>query len=339
MQIELNKRICIIVFYFGKFQNFYPIWLKSSSNNPSIDWLIFTDNDFPFDYAPNTRRIIIKFDEFRKKCQLAIDFPIILSNPYTVCDYRPAFGVIFKEELKGYDFWGHCDCDQIFGQIKDFISDDLLSKYDKISYRGHFSLFRNSIEINNIYKKSLYNVDLHKLIFTNPTNTLFAFEENEINNILENNGYKIFKGLYFADLKTCTNNFEMMHFSDSFQPENKHQIFEYKHGKLIRHFVKDGILMQDEMMYIHFLKRPMNIDKSFNNINHFLIIPNRFIGYQQITIAKVLKWSKKRFYLSYYLERLSWKYFKKRQAGIADRKKFFDIFGHLKREEFKVIIK
>ena len=49
-----------------------------------------------------------------------------------------------------YDFWGYCDIDLIFGNIRKFITDDILDKYDKILSRGHFTLFRNKDSINTI---------------------------------------------------------------------------------------------------------------------------------------------------------------------------------------------
>ena len=36
-------------------------------------------------------------------------------------DLRPAYGVLFEEYLDGYDFWGHCDLDVLFGRIRDHL--------------------------------------------------------------------------------------------------------------------------------------------------------------------------------------------------------------------------
>lgn len=56
--------------------------------------------------------------------------------------------------LAGYEFWGHCDNDLIFGKISDFITPQLLSRYDKILANGHFSLYRNADEANHFFQRS-----------------------------------------------------------------------------------------------------------------------------------------------------------------------------------------
>ncbi|WP_430817687.1 DUF6625 family protein [Carboxylicivirga sp. RSCT41] len=338
MNNNKQSKICLTAFYFGKFNNYFKLWLNSCKFNNSIDFILFTDVKEEYDYPPNVKRRLYTFDEFSDIFKKHFDFPISLKDAYHVCDYVPAFGDIFHEEFLDYDFWGHCDMDLIFGDIRSFIPENILFLYDKISWRGHFSLYKNNPEINKVYQSEYYNTKLYKTIFSNPTNSLFAFEENEINNILEEKGYKIYKGLYFADLKTCTNNFEMMHFSKSFQKKNKDQIFEFSNGKLLRHFVIEDKLETEEMMYIHFLKRPMDIERSFGNQDHYIIVPNRFINCEDINIKKIKKWNKKRFYYAYYFKRLNWEYFKKRKAGINSLNEFKSHYNSLKRIEFNVII-
>ena len=59
------------------------------------------------------------------------------------------FGEIYKEYTKGYDFWGWCDTDIILGNIRKFISDNVLNEYSKINYSPHFSLIKNDGVIND----------------------------------------------------------------------------------------------------------------------------------------------------------------------------------------------
>ncbi len=332
------SKICLTAFYFGKFNNYFHLWLNSCRANSSVDFMLFTDNNELYNYPDNVKKITLTFNDFRERCRSKYDFPISMNNPYHICDYVPAFGDIFANELADYDFWGHCDIDLVFGDIRKFIPETILQNYDKISWRGHFSLYKNNLRVNQIYKSTHLSHEIYKTIFTNPTNSLFAFEENEINPILEHEGLKIYKGLYFADLKTCTNNFEMMHFSESFQEKNKEQIFEYNNGKLFRHFNLKGELRSEEMMYIHFLKRPMSLENNPLDIDHFLILPNYFAPFEEITLSKVLIWAKKRFYFSYYLERLNFKYYKKRKESILNIQLFNERYNHLNRAEYNVVI-
>ena len=66
---------------------------------------------------------------------------------------------MFPEITEGYDFWGHCDLDLIYGDLKDFLTEDFLKNYDYISLRndyttGCFGLFRNNEVLNHYFKKS-----------------------------------------------------------------------------------------------------------------------------------------------------------------------------------------
>ena len=71
---------------------------------------------------------------------------------------KPAYGEIFKEDIKIYDFWGFADLDIIWGSIESFIDDNKLNRFDILTSRekniaGHFTLLRNTNKINKLYKK------------------------------------------------------------------------------------------------------------------------------------------------------------------------------------------
>lgn len=72
-----------------------------------------------------------------------------------MCDFRPFYGRIFKYYLRGYQFWGYCDIDIVFGDLSKVLNEDFLSNidiftaYDK-SLVGHFTVLRNTEEINNL---------------------------------------------------------------------------------------------------------------------------------------------------------------------------------------------
>ena len=53
---------------------------------------------------------------------------------------QAADGVIFTEDLEGFDFWGYCDMNMIFGDIRKFITRDVLLAYKKVLIHGHLSL-------------------------------------------------------------------------------------------------------------------------------------------------------------------------------------------------------
>ena len=47
--------IAYVVPFFGKFPKGFQFWLLSCKCNPSIDWLIFTDDKTPYDYPENVK--------------------------------------------------------------------------------------------------------------------------------------------------------------------------------------------------------------------------------------------------------------------------------------------
>lgn len=166
-------KICLIIPYFGMFKNYFQLFLNSCENNSTIDWLIFTDSNQEYYFPKNVNKISIEFDELKDIVQQNFDFKICLDTPYKLCDYKPAYGEIFKKYLKNYDFWGYCDCDLIFGDIRRFINDEILERYDKLFTRGHLSLYRNNDKTNSFYRTQ--NKIDYKTIYT--SNKIYAFDE------------------------------------------------------------------------------------------------------------------------------------------------------------------
>lgn len=72
-------------------------------------------------------------------------------------DYRAVFGVLFAEELEGYDFWGHTDFDCVYGRVQEYVTDDFLSRLDIYSNHwsyicGPWTLYRNTPLVNNLFR-------------------------------------------------------------------------------------------------------------------------------------------------------------------------------------------
>ena len=96
------KSIAYVIPYFGKFPKGFELFLMSCKNNPTIDWLIFTDDKTKYEYPENVKVFYDTFEEIKKRVQQNFDFEIVLDKPYKFCDYKPAYGEIFQEELKDY---------------------------------------------------------------------------------------------------------------------------------------------------------------------------------------------------------------------------------------------
>lgn len=82
---------------------------------------------------------------------------IRLANPYKICDCKPLYGAAFRDALCGYTHWGFCDVDVLWGDIRSFLTDNLLSCYDIIStgtgwISGACSMFRNTEALRNLWR-------------------------------------------------------------------------------------------------------------------------------------------------------------------------------------------
>lgn len=101
----------------------------------------------------------MNLDDFKKRVRdkLKIDWPLH-ADARKVCDYRPTFGVLYEEEINGFDFWGTTDLDCVYGDVDKFITDDLLENTDIYSSHdtyvsGPFSLYRNAPVVNYLFMK------------------------------------------------------------------------------------------------------------------------------------------------------------------------------------------
>jgi hypothetical protein len=151
------KSILLIIPYFGKWPIWFEAHLKSIQTNPSINWLIPTDCDIPQEYPKNIKFMPMSFDEMNTVFNEKLGFEVVL-NYRKLCDLKPTYAHVFEDELKDYDFWGFCDMDIIWGNIRKFLTPDILRNYDIISSRkgavsGHFNLFRNNQENKYVYKE------------------------------------------------------------------------------------------------------------------------------------------------------------------------------------------
>lgn len=190
----MDKRCILVLPYFGKFKNYFKMFLMSCGSNDKIDWLIISDQKCPVNYK-NIRWLNMEFLEFRLLVQKKFNFKISLETPYKLCDYKPAYGYILEDYIKGYDYWGHCDCDLIFGNLNKMLVPLLNQNYDKMFAAGHLTIYKNTYENNRRFmNKSEKGVSLYNVAFSNKN--IFGFDEDyyreNVHVLFQNNQCKIF---------------------------------------------------------------------------------------------------------------------------------------------------
>lgn len=177
MPIKKIKSIGIITCWYGDYPWYFPYFIYSCIYNPTVDFIIITDNLSEIPNKPDNVKIVFKtIDEIKSTATAKLGFEVNIDYPYKLCDFKPTYGFIFSDIVGHYDFWGHGDIDLVYGNIRDFMTEELLDNYDVISSRhdyitGSFALFKNNKFINTLFMDSAH----YKLVLGNPTN--FCFDE------------------------------------------------------------------------------------------------------------------------------------------------------------------
>lgn len=254
----MPKSISVIGVYFGKFPDMFALWKRSAKMNKTIDWHVFTDNaevdeeNIHFHYMTLQQFNMLASD----KMQMAID----VKKPYKICDFKPVYGLIFSDTLQGIDFWGGCDFDVVWGDIRRFITEDILEKHDKILFAGHFFLYRNTPEINEMWRFPVGYMT-PELVFG--TDQSFAFDENcGIYKTFQQQKKSIYQKMIYADISPIVRRFTCSDYvAKQIGIEAIHnyplQVFSFQHGKIIREYWQQSQVKEDEFLYIHIQKRKM----------------------------------------------------------------------------------
>ncbi len=277
------KRILIICCWFGPYPNYFGVWSKSVGCNSTIDFLIVGDNPLPSNSPSNLLFLPLSLEKLqslireRLACKEAV-----LMHPYKCCDYKPMYGTIFADELTGYDFWGHCDLDLVFGNLRDFLTEERFANYDKLYSQGHLSVYRNTPEVNERWRLPFAKFDVMQVI-TSPMN--FAFDEwDGIYNIYMRQGFPFWREVEFCNPAPFTRRFRFRQRTNAKyerSPSNyNHQCFYWEKGKVHRAFINALKEVQiEDYAYMHFFKRrfPNPLADVLDKQTSFFCTPSGFV--------------------------------------------------------------
>ena len=260
----MRNRIVLLVPYYGKVPDYFNLWLASAENNPEFDFYVISDLRLNISNSSNVKLINLSFSLVQKRIK-HLFVGSVISSPYKLCDYKPAYGVIFSDLIQGYDFLGYCDVDLIFGKLSSFISDELLTKHDKLFYHGHFTLFRNQEYVNHLFLKKYDKVIDYDYAFH--TNYVCHFDENGT----------VAYAYKYGDIKQY---FNWLFYDAPFysyllvkQRSTDELFLHYNNGNLY-------LCNSDncsEVMYVHLQKRRMIGWQTLDNINDYYILRNMFL--------------------------------------------------------------
>lgn len=160
MKAENKYSICVIVCYFGDLPNYAKLFFDSCKSNPNIDFLLINDKIQHSYQDENIYFLKSSLEEFNQLASEKLQLPIALTWAFKICDFRSTFGKVYEDRLKGYDFWGYCDLDVVFGNTSHFLTNEALEKYDVFATNvkwmsGSFSLYRNNDIVNSLYTEAI----------------------------------------------------------------------------------------------------------------------------------------------------------------------------------------
>lgn len=288
------NRITLISPYFGeKFPSNFKVLLDLMKNNKNIKFIIPTNINCEDLMIPNIVFVKTDLEHVKKSIEDILGYEVTLNTPYKLVDFKPMYGVLFKEYIKNSEWWGYFDMDIIFGNISHFLTDSVLNEYDRIFSHGHLTLFKNTEYMNMLWNKDfkLSEVPCFKVVAT--SNAIFAFDEWGWG---KNKG----RGLSYAlDKKININQYNNQDIIADIKKDyfkfylsNKNQIeyFIYLKGNL------EGILTDSthkEFLYAHFQKRSL-IDSNSDVDQAVYIKPNVISNKLIITdeVQEELRWSK-----------------------------------------------
>ena len=245
------KSIVILIDYFGCWPKWFPLFMASCEHNPTVNWVIRTDCPLPDKVPQNVKFIEVSYADFINHVSEKLDIRFDPMESYKLCDLRPAYGDLHYPDIRDFDFYGFGDLDVIYGNIRKFYTDDVLS-FDVISTHegmlsGHFSLFKNTETLRKAYLKiprwklymehpmpTRFDEDVYSLLFARPFKTM------------RSEGFDLLQGqkIYFNEQYTTV--FHPMLWHDGL--ENHPDVWYWKNGA-----VTNNRNTGTEYLYLHLM--------------------------------------------------------------------------------------
>ena len=272
----MTKRVGIVICYFGVLPSTFDVWIKSCEYNSNFDYFVFTDQDMDCN-GGNVHVYKTSLDLLKKRIEDKLQLDnVSLGSAYKLCDFKPMYGVIFDDYLVGYDFWGMCDMDMIFGDLESFLSDEIFDSYDKIYQLGHFTLYRNTKEVNERFKLKGYCDWAYAA--TRKENCRLC--ERGMMTKYRNAQLSVYAPRDYADISKLHKRYQLSHWLVPYEHRDyiKHQLFYYDNGHVYRAYLDNGRVIVQEFNYIHIQKRVIEVSEDIGE--SFYITQDKLINKQ-----------------------------------------------------------
>jgi hypothetical protein len=279
------RKIGIIAVWMGDLPSYFPVWLRTLETNSAFDFFLFTDQPVETVKPNNLKVVTMSFTELKSLIAEKLFFQVNIPHAYKFTDFKPAYGEIFYDYLAGYDFWGYCDMDVLFGDLKKYITDDILLSFKKVFSRGHLTLYKNETLINAAYRSGSLDA---KKILQSPDN--YSFDEwFGIHRIFEALGIPQYNKEIMGDIRVLSTRLECSN-TRNYRP----QIFVWEEGTVRQYYIEEGQLKMTELAYIHFQKRKISLpDQDVSRSRTIILNPHALLPFSEpITAATVREYDR-----------------------------------------------
>lgn len=253
-------KILLYTPWFGKLPNYFNTWVKSIEHLEGVVDFVFI-TDCATEITPPSclgevsipKNLLVKnvsFETLQERFKDVFGNKNVPMHSYKLCDYKPVYHKAFPEFLTDeYEYWGYCDIDTVFGDVRGFLERINYVQYDRIGYLGHFTIYRNSVELRDIHNTIILadKDPYHRFEYLGTTTYPCHFDEEGMNLICDQlslNFYK--KPLVFNTIE------KHLHIHTSYYKDS-YELLTWEGGHTYRyHLDNQNGVVKEEAMYIHY---------------------------------------------------------------------------------------
>ena len=266
---QTEASLLLVVLYAGRLPNYFELFLRSAARNTSVRWALLCDQRPAAELPANVAWVPFSITDLENRARARLGIRTRIEHPYKLCDFKPTVGMLYPEVVEGFDYWGHCDPDIIWGDIRSFTKLDKSSPLLKLQGSGAYSIYRNTDAGNSLFMLPHPWISYRKVL-SSPKN--FSFDEwPGLWRVLEHHDVPRSNEMYMAEMLVGSRDLRLQ-----WGKNYREQVFFWQNGRLLRRFWGDCEGM-DEFAYAHLQKRAFAPPQEPSDFADFAIVPGRFV--------------------------------------------------------------
>lgn len=271
---KMEPKIAIMIPYFSSpdrgLPNYFEYWQKSAAANFDIDFFIPTNVDTT-KYVKYNNIYFLKMDAetYWDRIQELLGNEIV-KDYYKIGEFRPLCGLLFKEILKDYDYWGLSEFDLIYGNITKMLKPYFEAGKQVIGNLGHLRIIKNTDELRYMPLADAKDI-AHPLNIKEMATTKYCCFWDEIRGM----GLRYYQaGIDAVPLQSIYADIDQKYKYFSVLGRSGKWGFRWRNGVLIGYSDRNEEM---EFLYVHFQKRRLTAPQG-KVADKFCIVPNEILN-------------------------------------------------------------